>query len=95
MDENSDLVIQEGGFLFVLNSTDVHLFEIAHDHHLPFVFVFRYSPIGGASKSVLVQILVIFLRFCLDQQFSTVICLPDQLQQLASSFFEDIISRLV
>lgn len=95
MDENSDLVVQERGFLLVLDSADVHLFEIAHDHHLPLVFVFRDSPIGGAPKSVLVQILVIFLWLCLDQQFSTIISLPDQLQQLASSFFENVISRLV
>jgi len=37
--EDSDLVIKAGGLMLAVNGADVHLLEVAHNHHLPLALV--------------------------------------------------------
>lgn len=95
MNENRDLVVEECSFLFVFNGADVHLLEVAHNHHLPLVLVLRDASVGRAPESILVEILMILLRLRLDEQFIVIICFGDQLKQFASSLLEDVVCRFV
>ena len=66
VDKYGELVIQLSGLTLCLNRADVHLLEVAHDHHLPLPLVFGHASVGRASEALLVNVVTIFLKLWLD-----------------------------
>ena len=71
------LIIKIIGLLFILDSTDLDLLKVAHDHHLPLALVFRNATVDRPSETIsrlLVDIVFFFGFTSIITESSLFVC---------------------